>query len=427
MVFYLKLLSRHIIQYPFRAGTALFVLAVASTLMLGLLGSAAALRFRIGGYLANLFPEEKLRLEARTGALGPIAMEAVVVNDSIVKRLAEREDVEEVWAVEPARFPLSIEAELFGESFVSEAVVHGIDHSLVEPELGISGLEWMEPGGDNPIYPLLVSRYFLDMYNLGIARSTGLPILSPKFAIGRHVALHLGRSYLGIGGERSNVRAVRCKIVGISSQPWLLGLAMPADIVRALNREFAPALETRYVQLIVQMAKGGDRDAFLEDIATMGLCLGGGEILGSSLIRGVRLTSNILFVLAMAVFLLGVLQFYCLYVMIFHARRPDLTKLIVLGMTPMQALGLALGELAVIAVAAVGIAGAVTFLVINVISGWIMKMNQGLGLLPDEMFLPSHAWLCVGSLGILLGTLVPVIPVLYKSLHIDLPTMVRDI
>ncbi len=103
------------------------------------------------------------------------------MNDSIVKRLEDREDIEEVWTVEPARFSLSIETELFGKSFVSEAVVHGIDHSLVEPQLGISGLDWMEPGGDNPIYPLLVSRYFLDVYNLVVAKSAGLPILSSKF------------------------------------------------------------------------------------------------------------------------------------------------------------------------------------------------------------------------------------------------------
>ncbi len=58
MIFYIRLLSRHLIQYPLRAATALFVLAVASTLMLGLFGSAAALRFRVGGYLAIYFPRK---------------------------------------------------------------------------------------------------------------------------------------------------------------------------------------------------------------------------------------------------------------------------------------------------------------------------------------------------------------------------------
>jgi hypothetical protein len=426
MTCYLNLLFRHLIQYPFRAGMALFVLAVASTLMLGLSGSAAALRFRVGDYLTQLFPDEQLRLEARMGELGPVAMEAVVINDLLVTRLKERPDVKQVWTVESVQFPLSIEANLFGKSFVSEAVVHGLDSSLVRSELETADLDWGEPVGEKPVYPMLVSRYFLDMYNLGIAKSSGLPMLSSKFSIGRHATLHLGRSYTGIGGERSNARSVRCRIVGISNQPWMLGLAMPADVVRAFNREYAPALETRYVQLIVQLVKGGDRDVFLEDIKKMGLRLSGGELIGSALIRAVRLTSSILFILALSVFLLGLLLFYFLYTMVFHARRPDLVKLVVLGVTPCQALWLALGEVAVIAGVAVGIAGTVNYMAVNTFSSWAGEFNRNLELLPGELFQPAHAWLVVASVIILLGTLLPVIPVLLRSLRVDPLSVIRD-
>ena len=105
MRFLLHLLWRHLRQHPGRSAIGIVVLTAASTFMLALCGTAGLLHFRVQARLAQLFPEEILRLEAAKASLGPLAIESRPITGETIQGLGARAEVEAVWPVEAIRFP----------------------------------------------------------------------------------------------------------------------------------------------------------------------------------------------------------------------------------------------------------------------------------------------------------------------------------
>src|SRR5262245_57053585 len=105
-MFFFHLLWRHLRQYPGRTAVAVLALFVASTLMLALAGAGAALQFRLGAYLAKIFPAERLQLEAGQGQFGPLAMDLKPITNETLRQVCARPEVSEVYPLEPIRFPI---------------------------------------------------------------------------------------------------------------------------------------------------------------------------------------------------------------------------------------------------------------------------------------------------------------------------------
>jgi hypothetical protein len=269
MRFLLHLLWRHLRQYPGRAGAALAVLALASTLMLALAGAGAALRFRIGSRLNDLFPEEQVRLEVQRGSLGPIAIEAGLITDDTLKKLRAIPQVKAVHPIEAIRFPIRVQGNLFGTEISSDAVIHGMERALVSDAID-THTAWATPSGQEQ-FPVIVSSYFIDLYNLGMARASGLPLIAPSAVKNRHFKIYVGESTVGLGKTKVPVRWLDCRIVGVSHQPGLLGLALPLEVVSGLNRLYAPDQPKSYVQVVAELARGADRAKFVKAAAALGV------------------------------------------------------------------------------------------------------------------------------------------------------------
>lgn len=425
MRFFFHLLGRHLRQYPGRALTALFVLTVASTLMLALAGTGAALRFRLGGYLDELFPEEQLWLESARSSLGPVAFESKPITEETVEQLSRLPGVEQVWPIEPLRFPVSVSGNLFGQELVSEAVIYGVPRELVADALK-PDQPWGKATPTSP-YPIIVSRYFLDLYNLGLARSQNLPLMSTGFVIGRHVTILLGRSAILGTAAAKPAREVRARVAGITSQPAMIGLAMPVELVREFNQEFATNPAPQYVSLVVRLKKGADRQAALAAVGKMGLTLSGGGTTGERLKMGVNVAGWGLIALAGAVFGLGMLTFYMLFTMIFHARRLDLIRLRALGVSPAGAVALALGEVGSIALLAVGLATAINAVLSYKLATLMGTLPELRAWLPEDLFEPSPAWLAIASAVILVATLLPALPTLRWVVKVEPGQVIRDL
>ena len=420
------LLVRHLRQYPGRALTALAVLMAASILMLTLAGAGAALRFRVGNYLARIFPEQQIWLEAGRASLGPIALEPHPITDETIAAVTQRPEVAQVWPVEPLRVPVAVSGNLFGQEITSDAVIHGVGRPLVDDALD-ENMSWGAPSDPNAPYPIVVSRYFLDLYNLGMARASGLPLLSENLVLGKHITIYLGSSTaleLPAGRPQRTVRGV---VAGFTSQPGLLALEMPADVVRGFNHEFLPKSAPQYVKLSVQLKKGADRDAFIEAIAQLGLIVPGSDLLAGQIKRSVRLAGWTLMALAGGVFALGMLTFYTLFTMIFHARRLDLVRLRALGLSPAEAVALALGEVGAIALTAVVLAT----VTVGFLNQWVAARLQAMAALtntlPPELFQTSWGWLILAGLLILLVTAAPALPVLRWIVKVEPAQVIRDL
>lgn len=426
MRYLLHLLLRHLRQYPGRSMTALAVLMIASILMLALAGAGVALRFRVGNYLGRIFPEQQIWLEAGRAALGPIALEPHPITDQTLEALRARPEVSRVWAIEPLRVPVSVAGNLFGQQITSDAVIHGVDKTLVSDALP-AGQSWDQPANPEGPYPIVVSRYFLDLYNLGMARAAGLPLLNESLVLGKHMTITLGLSTAIPLPSSKAPRVVTGVVAGFTSQPGLLALELPATAIREFNREFIPQYAPQYVKVSVELKKGADRDAFLAGISTLGLLVPGSDIFGAEIKRAVRLAGWTLLTLAAGVFTLGMLTFYTLFTMIFHARRQDLVRLRALGLSPAEAVALALGEVGVIALGAV-IAATVA---VGLYNQWAAARLQALAAvtntLPPELFQTSWGWLVLAGLAILVVTITPALPVLRWIVKVEPAQVIRDL
>ena len=112
--------------------------------------------------------------------------------------------------------------------------------------------------------------------------------------------------------------------------------------------------------------------------------------------RIVNLAAWALAALGLAILAQGLLTFYLLFAMTFHARRIDLMRMRALGLTPRGAVAVALGEVSVLALASVivafglNVAGALWLS--GLAAGWLAKLAT----LPPDLFHPPLAALAWG-------------------------------
>ncbi|MCX7016138.1 MAG: ABC transporter permease [Candidatus Sumerlaeota bacterium] len=235
----LLLISRNVRHRPGRAVFACLGVGVGMAIFLVALSVGWGVQFRILKRLRESMPERILTARRGHVDLGPLRLDTGLITPADVDRIRALPDVESVWPQVPIRFPLHAEGDLMGVELSTDLVIYGIDPALARGDVaeGKSFAYDPRPGATAPV---IVSRFLLDLYNLGYAEANHLPKLSDHAAIGRHFDLVLGQSTVREMGDMANARRLPCEVVGLTGNPSLFGVAMPADWVMALNREFAP-------------------------------------------------------------------------------------------------------------------------------------------------------------------------------------------
>lgn len=245
---WLWLLWRGLAARPGRAA----LLAVCA----GLSGFAAALAFHVVFYLRGevrpfveeLFPERRLVVSPRDVDVAFFRFQAGRLDAAAVERIRAMDGVAAAHPQAAVRFPISAEGGLGGITYASDIVVNGVPAELIAGDLrSLDDFAWA-PGSGGPV-PIAASSYFLDLYNMGLAESTGLPRLSRSAAIGRTFELILGESSIGLAQSEQRPRRVEARIVALTSDPNLIGLVAPLEAVEAWNREFAPQRAGAYTRL----------------------------------------------------------------------------------------------------------------------------------------------------------------------------------
>ena len=113
------------------------------------------------------------------------------------------------------------------------------------------------PGGQcSPPIPAVVSPYLVEVFNGAIAPAHGLPRLGDlllRQAEGLILEWDLGRAGLG-AARQGTPRRVHAKLVGVSARAMDLGVTVPMDVARRLNREYAGEdAATRYSSVVVYL------------------------------------------------------------------------------------------------------------------------------------------------------------------------------
>jgi putative ABC transport system permease protein len=122
--------------------------------------------------------------------------------------------------------------------------------------------------------PVVVSPYLVEMFDGVIAPAHRLPRMGSMLlrqADGLILEWDLGRAGLG-GARQGTPRRVYAKLVGISRHAMDLGITVPLDVARRLNREYASeSAATRFSSVVVYLRDPSDLTRVSGHIREQGL------------------------------------------------------------------------------------------------------------------------------------------------------------
>lgn len=109
--------------------------------------------------------------------------------------------------------------------------------------MDVEGSGIWEQGTVQGTVPILISRKLIDLYNLSLAPGAGLPALWEETFKGKDIKILPG--YSSFFPNRSEAKKIlQGRVVGFSDRVDLIGVTVPIDVVRTLNKEENRAEET---------------------------------------------------------------------------------------------------------------------------------------------------------------------------------------
>lgn len=231
----LPFVQRHLTAAPWRSTVVVLATAVAAAIWIVAVTAASVLLNDIAPQVEAAFPGNRLVARPQEMSLLMFQVGPSHIPDALFEEVSNWPGVEYAARQAPLTFPVQAEIEILGNVIGTDAVVCGVDAELVADNLaaGKQFEYWHERLG--PI-PVMASRYFLDMYNIGYAPSQGLPRFNESAAIGMKFDLLLGDS-IAIGPSAKSKR-VTCEIVGLTRDVNLICVVLPIEYATRWNDWF---------------------------------------------------------------------------------------------------------------------------------------------------------------------------------------------
>lgn len=324
-----------------------------SAFVITLIGAGTdAVDTALAEWTRRTFPPTVLTVRPQTQDVGlfgfHVAVPQTTLTQAVLDQIAAMPETKALYPVIVLSFPTRAEAVFVGETFGTDAVVAGIDEGLVAGEIAegesFAPVDWLH---GEPV-PVLLSSYFLDLYNLLYAQTIGAPALSERTVMGFEFDLILGESVLGGSLVSGLTQRVRCRIVGLTRNPQLLGVTIPRRTAEEMQRWHA-ALEGRAEAVSAAYAflevHGTEQvEAVARRLAEMRI----EAETPTHMEERVAALSSLLNVssAALRLVLLGLTLFGCACVMMLQIghRRPSLVFLHVSGVPASTIFGLMIGE-----------------------------------------------------------------------------------
>jgi len=229
---YLFLIGRHMAGAPLRSVVAVAGVAVAAAVWMAAVAAVWLVRVEIAPRIETIFPANRLVARPAAAPLLMFDIGPARLSEATARAIEGWPGVAAVARQAAITFPLRAEINLLGNALQTDAIVNGVDPSLVAAELPDPGAFAYSSDPAAPV-PVVASRYFLDMYNLGYAESEGLPRVNESAVVGRHFQLILGESVSS--GPREKKRIAQCRVVGLTRNVQLIGLVVPIEYAREWN------------------------------------------------------------------------------------------------------------------------------------------------------------------------------------------------
>lgn len=208
------------------------------------------------------------------------------LDDGAVERIEGIEGVDRVMPMAGLRMPAQLRANFFGQGFVTDTGVFGVDRRLIADDLP-SHVEF-EGEPDGGTLPAVISDDLVDMYNTGFAQANDLPQLTPQVLRDQRALLYLGTSSFTRGTPAR--RVVSVEMTGVSDRVPLAGVSLPLEVVNRWNREMAGVDRPQYVQLTVVAERAEEVDRIVGRIESMGYTV----TTGREIARRVRTLTDVL-------------------------------------------------------------------------------------------------------------------------------------
>lgn len=259
-------LGRHRARAMLLAGGVAIGVAMLVFLLAFVAGTRRALLDRV----VSSLPITHLTVVPRSFSLSVIKFESPFssLDPQAAERIAALEGVERVMPMAGLKLPAQLRARFFGQGFVTDTGVFGIDPALVEDQIPAES-GFTAEAGEGPTIPAVISGDLIDMYNTGFAKTNDLPQLTPEILGGQEALLYLGTSSFRPGAQ-AQIRSVPIRLIGVSDRVPLVGVSLPREIVERWNRELAGESTPQYVQLTVVVERAQEVEDVAAQIDAMG-------------------------------------------------------------------------------------------------------------------------------------------------------------
>lgn len=428
---YAFFLRRNLRRRRGRTATAILAIAFGIGIFHLMAALSLALHSQVLDQIESIFPERSLLVRRRAVDLGPIAVSPKLLvprlTPETAKRISDLPEVEAVHPILPLKVPVMAMGQLMGFEGQTEAVVYGVPPALVADEVtGERGFTYAA----GQTVPVMVPRYFIDMFNLGMAESQNLPKLTDSFVVGRGFDLLLGASLLTIERDdidTSTLTNVRCEIVGMTRDPSLFALLLPIEYVRIFNRMYwGDKYEEVYVQMNVLVRSSRDYEKVIKTIETMGFDVSGRRETAQRLRFAVTGGVVILLLFGLAVLTMAVINIMNTFALIMIERRDEIGLLRAVGATRRAATTMLLGESFVVGLLG-GLAGSgAAWAVLILLNGALLRWVPQFSLTPDY-WLDTRAGIFVFCVVLgALGSAVATAPLVRRSVRRWPAELLRD-
>lgn len=401
---YLYIVQQNLARKRLRTLLAVLSMAIAVCILCMSIALALGIHVHILGKLNRAFPERILIASPQTADISLLRVDTTQITEDTIAKIRALPGVEYVAPQLSLSFPTRAEGSIFGTVISTDVVVNGVPRELVADDLAPGKEFRYDPNLNRPI-PVLISQYFIDIYNTGYARSQNLPQFNPAAVIGRTFDLILGESTLAELSPLGKVRSVTCEVVGITPNTYLLGLIIPLEYAKAFNRWYHGHDVMQYTHVHVALASLNAAPQVRHELESLGLQVESSkDILDRFRLIANTVTGLILF-FSGCVLLIGLNALVNMFTLILIERRKEIGLMRTVGGSRRVVLTVYALEAALIGTIG-GILGTVLSAALAYVGNLlVLKTMPPLYYIPDEIFVFP---VFMGIAGIFLAMLLSV-------------------
>jgi len=276
---YYKLALKNLQSQKLRTFLTTLGLTVGIASLVVFTGLSSGLRQAIYANILNAGPLTELTVQGKNAGnsllnLVPLSQTRSHVTPEIMEQIKKIPHVSKVYPEMNYNNVSSLQIGLTGQLFQTDIMIFGLPAEYIQDTLKTSGLQqqWNDALQNYPEqpYPAIISRRIIDLYNFTIASSTNLPHLTENDLTGVEFVLLPDESTF-LNNVNTTGNPLKTKLIGFSDKTTLVGVTLPIEVVRKLNREHDPDYKENYLRLYVETDTAEHTNEVEKTIRDMGL------------------------------------------------------------------------------------------------------------------------------------------------------------